>query len=246
MSITLGPIYARLRVPSDGDFKVRIAISSYPDAAARQWHTVLVAANSSALLNGAQEGAAVAVQADLIPGIDVVTTARLVWTSLVIDGTTVPALVAARDATHYRISYSGHLRAGVYSAYFKWVDEASHWGYRDWSFHIGSPYAVNVAPSLHLSADRIHLGDTLGVTGNNFTPGAMVTIRLGAPNAPPGVPVAKGQVDATGAFQLSIRIVQYPSSEAPTYSTMYIDVTASGAMVGDLPEGVAMPVQVTA
>jgi hypothetical protein len=244
MSATLGRVYARVQVARDGDFSVPIAIPSYPDAAARQWHTVVVAVVSSALLHGVQEGAAVAIQADPMPGLDIVTKAGLARTSLVIDGTEVPAVVTARDAGHYRISYAGHLRVGMHGAYLKWSDAVGGWGARAWSFHIGSPYAVSVAPSLNLSAYRIHLGEELGVAGNNFTPGAVVTISLGGPNAPPGTPVAKALVDATGEFRLLIRIARYPATAARAAGAISIEVTARGSMVGDLPEGVAVQVRV--
>ena len=105
---------------------------------------------------------------------------------------------------------------------------------------------VNLAPSLRLSANRINLGDTLGVTGNNFTPGAVVTVRLGPPNAPPCAPVAKAQVNATGSFRVLIRNSRYPSAGARATGMIYVDVAASGAVVGDLPEGVAVPVLIAA
>lgn len=243
-SATLGRVYARVQVAPGGDFRVRIAIPSYPDAAARQWHTVLIAALSSAMSQGLREGAAVAVQADPMPSLTIVTKARLARTSLVIDGTAVPALVVARGAGHYRINYAGHLRAGIHSAYLKWSDTAGGWGAHAWSFRIGSPYAVSVAPNLNLSAARIHLGEELGVAGNNFTPGAVVTISLGGPNAPPNMPVARALVGPTGIFHLLIQIARYPSAAARVTGMIFIDASAKGAMVGDLSESVAGMVRV--
>lgn len=243
MAANLGPVYVRIRVGRDGDFSVPITIHAYPDAAARQWHTVVVAVLSPAMLDGAQEGAAVAVQADPMPGIDIATRARLVRSALVIDGTEVPALVSARDAGRYRVCYAGHLRAGVHSAYVKWSDAAGRWGARAWSFRIGSPYTAAAAPSLDLSTHWIRLGESLGVAGSNFTPGAVVEIRLGGPNTLPGAPVARARIDATGAFHLVIPISRYPSADARAARTIAISAAAHGAMVGDLPEGVAAMVR---
>ena len=244
-SATLGRVYARLKVARNGGFSAHIAVPTYPDAAAREWHTVMVAAASSARTQGVQEGAAVAVQADPMPGVNVVTRARLVRASLVIDGTSVPSVATVKDATHYRISYAGHLRAGLHSAYLKWSDAAGSRGAHMWHFHIGSPYAASVSPSLCLSANVIHLGQVLGVEGHNFTPGAVVTISLGGPNEPPTMWAARALVDATGVFRVRIRIARYPSAATHAAGLITVNSTATGPLVGDLPESVAAQVRAT-
>src|SRR5260370_16923941 len=82
MSATLGGIYARSVVDPSGSFTVRLRIAAYPDGAAREWHTVVLAALSSALIGSTREGAAVTVQADPIPIIDLVPRAPLARSTL--------------------------------------------------------------------------------------------------------------------------------------------------------------------
>ena len=246
MSATLGDISARSVVDPSGSFTVRLRIAAYPDTAARDWHTVVLAALSSALIGGTRESAAVAVQADPMPIIDMVTRAPLVRTTLTIDGTQVPAVVTAPGTMRYQIAYAGHLRAGLHRAYLKWSDASGAYGTRLLSFRIGSPYADMAAPSLSLGAYTIHLGELLGVAGSPFTPDATIAVTLGGPNTPPGShPYGKAVVDSTGQFRLTIRLAGYPDANARQSGVIEVSVAASGAAVGDLPEAVAAPVKVT-
>jgi hypothetical protein len=242
---TLGRVYGRVVVARDGGFALPILLAGYPDNLARLWHTVDVAALSSAQSGGVQEGAMAPVQLDPMPGLEIATRGALTRTLLVIDGTPVKASVTARDARHYRVSYGGHLRAGLHSAYLKWVDASGAYGARAWSFRIGSPYDVVVPQTLTLDRTRIALGESVVVTGQHWTPGATVTVSLAGPNTPPsGRVYGRAVVDGRGGFTLRVRVVEYPDANARSSRAVIVNAVATGTAVGDLPEAMAVMLRV--
>ena len=242
-SASLGRLYTRGVVDHQGAFVLSVAVAGYPDALARQWRTIDIAVVSSAVVNGVREGAMAPIQVDPTPSTEITTHAALRWTTLSIDGVMVKAQAEARNVTYYRVSYAGHLRAGPHSAYLKWGDASGYTGARSWSFRIGSPTAVPVAPRLNLNKNRIRLGESVLVAGQGFTPEAMVTISLGGPNTSPR---AAGQAvaDSLGIFHARVRVAGYPDANARRSGALMVAATASGPGVGDLPEGTATLLQI--
>lgn len=245
-SATLGHAYGRVVVGRQGSFALPILVAGYPDGLARQWRTVDVAAASSAMVGGVQEGAMAPLQVDPMPGTDITTRAALRWTVFTVDGNAVKALVTARGATRYRVSYAGHLRAGLHNAYLKWGDASGAYGSRVWSFRIGSPYAVVAPPALSLDRTRLALGQSVTVSGQHWTPGATVSVSLGGPNTPPhSRGYGRAMVDNQGAFTVRVRVAAYPDANARRSGAVMIGAVASGAAVGDLPEAMAVLLPVT-
>jgi hypothetical protein len=101
-------------------------------------------------------------------------------------------------------------------------------------------------PRVQVSAYTVRLGDTVGIAGQYWTPNAVVRFSLGGPNTPPSLRLrAAAVVDAHGEFKAYVTIPGYPDRAARASGAVMLQASASGAAIGDLPEGLAVPLRVS-
>lgn len=241
----LGSVYGHAVVSRQGNWTMKVLIARYPDKQARINQEVIAAVSSTARYHGMVDGGAAFIQVNPVPSIDITTHGGLTWTSLVVDGTAVKAEVAPRDATHYTVSYAGHLRVGLYSAYLKWGDASGAYGAKAWSFRVGSPWMVPADPRLSAKSARVRLGHSVLLWGRGFTPSVSVDVTVSGPfgGAGSGTPI-RAVADGWGYFTIRVPVAGYPDTYARQNGIVYINASAHGAQIGDLPEAVATPVQI--